>query len=562
MYCFRCGKKLPGREINCPDCDSPKKKRLRKHKRMLLGLFIFLSGAIVGSIFDKYVFKGDAWKHTFLYNIFTSENKASQSNVTPSEKKQNEVKVKMQYGNSELSNEVPVIKNNPNETNINTNISNNSDKYDSHINSNVSPNEKDNLKKNISDESEIKKNKIINNSSSEDKDQINQLLELPPAKGIINPTENKQTQNNENETSNEENVSLINQNQDQDNISNQPSETDSNITNNKSEEVEIVEEKENDINLIEANPVEETVVSNNDSTLTDNESLSNFPKGKLTFKNISLLEQGEKDSYHGFISKNGKELIFASNRSNYKGKPTYQCFIKSPNANAKATKAFEWKGNIWTPELTPDSNWIVFSSDSQGTEHLYLYDRKSGNSIPLTSGKSKDMMPSISPDGKKVAFVSNRSGKNCIYVLDIFNSKNVKQITKAKVDDREPRWTSDGKSIIFTRIHDKMKVSNIMKVNIDSIDEPIDLVSSKNRNWMADISPDNKILAFTRSLSDNGSKNIIVLKDLETGKEEPLTFNGVSESMRPVWNSDCSGFVFHIRKSSGSSIYKANFTRD
>ena len=70
MYCFRCGRKLPGREINCPDCDTPQKRRSRRHKRMLLGLFIFLSGAFVGSLFDTYIFKGEVWKHSFLNEFF------------------------------------------------------------------------------------------------------------------------------------------------------------------------------------------------------------------------------------------------------------------------------------------------------------------------------------------------------------------------------------------------------------------------------------------------------------------------------------------------------------
>ena len=96
MYCFRCGRKLPGREINCPDCDTPQKKRRRRHRRMVLGLFIFLAGAFTGRLFDTYLFKGEAWKHSFLSEFFSNlkgENNPSNATSTG-------VTVEMKYSNS------------------------------------------------------------------------------------------------------------------------------------------------------------------------------------------------------------------------------------------------------------------------------------------------------------------------------------------------------------------------------------------------------------------------------------------------------------------------------
>ena len=66
MYCFKCGKKLPARVVNCPECDTPQKRRQRYRRRMILGLFIFLAGAVAGSLFDSLFFKGQAWEHSFL----------------------------------------------------------------------------------------------------------------------------------------------------------------------------------------------------------------------------------------------------------------------------------------------------------------------------------------------------------------------------------------------------------------------------------------------------------------------------------------------------------------
>ncbi len=550
MYCFRCGKKLPGREINCPDCDTPQKRRQRRHKRMLLGLFIFLSGAFVGSLFDTYVFKGEVWKHSILNNLIDKfENKPSENkpDIIASNTISPNIEVKMQYNDSssnnsislysekeDLENAEPIPENYVKQTEI-------KDKVIS--DENIKPNNTENQNKDINNIQSNETKELV--KANENTHEVNKNEIASVSTNNINKSASSQS-----EPSNTKTPDLIATN----------SANSSEVEKPKTDEVVIVEEFDNGSTEV-VEPIGETASFTETSQVIPDSDL--FPRGNLVYKNVSLLEVSDRNSYHGFKSKKGNELVFASDRIDYKGKPTFQCFIKSPSEKAKATRVFEWKGNVWTPELTPDSNMIIFSSDSQPPEQIFLYDRKSKNSMALTSGNSKNMMPCISPDGKKIAFVSNRGdGKNRIYTLDIFNNKKVTQITKGNVNDREPRWTPDGKSIIFTRIIENMKISHIMKVDIDPLGEPTALVTNNSRNWMADISPDNKILAYTRSLNEGGSKNVIVLQDLKSKKEEILSFPGIYESFRPVWNSDCSGFVFHVGKKTGKCIYQANFLRE
>ena len=538
MYCFRCGRKLPGREINCPDCDTPKKKRQRRHKRMILGLFIFLAGACVGSLFDTYIFKGEIWKHSLFNKWIKEDNNAPVSQKpadVPSES--TDIKVEVRYDDKSTTTTLYSEK---------EDVAGLQPIGESKI---ITPKE-EKVEKVIEEKTEpvvqkpesSKENSIVaesENTSSEIKKEektivSNETIEVSPASSTL--------------------VSYT--------VASESSEQTEPVNKAKgSDEVIIVEEYENGTSEVVSSGSETTLFTESNSD--DSASEIKFPEGNLVYKSVSLLEQSDRDSYHGFVSRNGKELLFASNRQDYNGKPTFQCFIKSPSEKSAPKKVFEWKGNVWTPELTPDGNMIVFSSDSEKPEHIFLYDRKSGNNMALTSGSSKNMMPCISPDGKKIAFVSNRGdGKNRIYVLELFKKDKITQVTKGNVNDREPRWTPDGKSIIFTRIIENMKVSHIMKVSFEPLGEPEALVKANSRNWMADISPDNKLLAFTRSLNAGGSKNVIVLQDISTGKEEVLSFPGIYESFRPVWNADCSGFVFHVAKKNGKCIYQANFSRE
>ncbi len=133
--------------------------------------------------------------------------------------------------------------------------------------------------------------------------------------------------------------------------------------------------------------------------------------------------------------------------------------------------------------------------------------------MALTKGKSKNMMPAVSPDGKKIAFVSNQKGRNSIWVMNIDGSEQ-SIVTSGAYDDREPRWADGGKAIVFTRIVENLKKSHILKVSYPE-KTITKLVATERRNWLADVSPDGNYLAYTRSEGQNGSKNSIVLRNLK-----------------------------------------------
>lgn len=525
MYCFRCGKKLPGREIYCPDCDTPKKKRSRRNRRMILGLFIFLSGAIAGSFFDSYVFKGEAWKHNFFSGLCDEgENNAKQnSNALTS------------------SPALPEITENNGSA-----ITLFSERE------NISTPEVD---------GSITQEPVSDSNYEADSNIIVASDDLPKAEQVLNEAYEEAYANKTSEATedgvNNENVSDPQPESDTGVLvpaeaaieSETPKED--NVEETAGEVVQIVEQTSDGATVVEE-PVVETPAPENTE-----------PQKALVYKDVKILENLDNtDSYHGFATSDCAELLFASNRIQVNGKPTFQCFAKDLMKNSEAERLFEWNGNIWTPEITPDKNWVIFSSDSVKPEHIFLYDMNTKHSMNLTSGNSKNMMPSISPDGTTAAFVSNRAGKYHIWTVNLFNRSKLVQITKGNVNDREPRWSPDGKSIIFTRIIENMKVSHIMSVAADGSSEPKELVSGNSRNWIADISPDGSLLAFTRSMKANGSNNTIVLLDMNTGKEQVLTFPGIYESFRPVWFADNSGFVFHVNKKSGKCLYKANFVRE
>jgi Tol biopolymer transport system component len=101
-----------------------------------------------------------------------------------------------------------------------------------------------------------------------------------------------------------------------------------------------------------------------------------------------------------------------------------------------------------------------------------------------------------------------------------------------------------------------------MKIRLDPLGEAEPVVANGRRNWLPDLSPDGGTLVYVRSESDDGSKNVLVVRRLENGVETVLKPLGEAECLRPVWAADSSGLVFHATVGSTRNLYFARFKRE
>lgn len=119
------------------------------------------------------------------------------------------------------------------------------------------------------------------------------------------------------------------------------------------------------------------------------------------------------------------------------------------------------KGNQLMPTISRQKDKIAFICDITGNPDLFLqeFDPESG---PIgkprqifATHKATQGTPSFSPDGRKIAFVSNKDGSPRIYVMDIppegakLKDIKAKLITKSNRENTAPCWSPDGKKIAF-----------------------------------------------------------------------------------------------------------------
>ena len=125
--------------------------------------------------------------------------------------------------------------------------------------------------------------------------------------------------------------------------------------------------------------------------------------------------------------------------------------------------------NNWAPEQTikhKTINTVRVSPDGQQTvyavrelklidgkneyiNHLHLTGTDKTSTVRLTQGKKNNLNPKWSPDGKQIAFISNRNGKNNLYLLTIGGGE-AEQLTDSKTGISDFKWSTKGNHIAVT----------------------------------------------------------------------------------------------------------------
>lgn len=144
------------------------------------------------------------------------------------------------------------------------------------------------------------------------------------------------------------------------------------------------------------------------------------------------------------ISPDGKTIVFISNRE-----AQDRLFIVKPDGrNTRRLHSDDvadarWDAGTWEAGeadavWSADSKTIVFSARGAGGYwHLWRADVASGKRERLTDGAWDDQLPSISPDGKNIAFLSTRDGSAEIYVL---RDGALLRVTENATSDWKPMW--------------------------------------------------------------------------------------------------------------------------
>lgn len=201
------------------------------------------------------------------------------------------------------------------------------------------------------------------------------------------------------------------------------------------------------------------------------------------------------------------------------------------------------EGTWMSVDLSPDGRWIVF--DLLG--HLYRVPAEGGEAECLTerSGVAVNFHPRYSPDGRLIAFVSDRKGQYNLWVMKADGTDPRPVFTDPKVRVFTPAWTPDGRYIVVQRVELPEGFgpakSGIWMYHVDG-GRGIELVKGEERGaaWPS-VSPDGRYLYFHRTtVAPEGEFRVDVLRgshqlrrfEFETGHVIDITAGEAQQQMR------------------------------
>jgi Tol biopolymer transport system component len=222
------------------------------------------------------------------------------------------------------------------------------------------------------------------------------------------------------------------------------------------------------------------------------------------------------------------------------------------------TVSFETDQATWLSlDVAPDGQMLVLEILGD----LYLLPMQGGAAKPLTSGMAYDSQPKFSPDGDKVVFVSDRDGNENLWVVDLDGS-NEKKLTKGgrRVEFASPSWAPDGQHVVASRTTWGLRTFELWAYHLDGgkgvritkAKAAKDTPTSQRLNALGAVyGAAGRYLYYARKNGGFGY-NVrfpmwqIARRDLETGAEDILT-QAQGSAIRPVLSADGRWLVYGTR---------------
>jgi Tol biopolymer transport system component len=160
-----------------------------------------------------------------------------------------------------------------------------------------------------------------------------------------------------------------------------------------------------------------------------------------------------------------------------------------------------------------------------------------GEPTPLIATTREDSRAAWSPDGKLVAFNSDRSGDMNLFVYSIAD-RTTRQLTRGPGGDFQASWAPDGKRIVFFS-------SRSGSADIWSVDVASGALQQLTRDPALDVNPlfapDGKRVAYQ---SDRGGRREVWVMNADGSNQKQVTNTGVSDHFM-LWSKDSNTLLYH-----------------
>jgi TolB protein len=200
------------------------------------------------------------------------------------------------------------------------------------------------------------------------------------------------------------------------------------------------------------------------------------------------------------------------------------------------------------PKMSPDGNRIAYLSYKDRYSFLYIFDRRTGKSVPLSKEVGLNSAPAWSPDGSRIALTLSKDGNTEIYLRDP-DGKNLMRLTNNRFGDTSPIFSPDGSKIAF--VSDRGGSPQIHVMDTDGSNASR-LSHQGGNSYDPSWSPDGKKIAYVVEKRGEGLE--IYMMDAGGTNPQRLTDSqGSNES--PSWSPDSRHVIFMSTRDGVARLY-------
>ena len=201
------------------------------------------------------------------------------------------------------------------------------------------------------------------------------------------------------------------------------------------------------------------------------------------------------------------------------------------------------------PALSPDGRSVAFISNRDGSYNVYVGLVRGGELVQVTHGASMKSRPSWSPDGSTLAYAQmNDSG-----TMDAWEVSALGGSPRMVLQDaNDPTWTPDGRSLLYANM-----VDGAIWTSGVSGENPRLLVRMDAGQFATEIriSPDSRMVAFAIRYPGGAPYGELGVADLNTGKVRALTRDNAL-ALSPAWSPDSRSIYFASSRGGTLNIWK------
>jgi len=196
--------------------------------------------------------------------------------------------------------------------------------------------------------------------------------------------------------------------------------------------------------------------------------------------------------------------------------------------------------------FSPDGKQIAFVSNKNGPGKIGIIPASGGTPRWLIPGTGSESSPRWSPDGRQISFLSNRGGQPDIWVVKEEGGDPVR-LTNDRAVKQGIVWSPDGMRIAYMAEHDKFR--DIYAVEVKG-GTPRQITTNANAwdeyRWAPSWSPDGKKIAFVSNFSDYYDDELWLV-DADGSNLVKVT-SKLQVMANPVWSPDGKYIAFNASR--------------